>query len=292
MSQIRDAWRRAEQRRPAHKGKASEVDATPTTASTEKILRDSQEDVSPNYDITETALSQCTATDWEPDPRRMLFFSSEEQAPCQENFRTLRSRLYLLRENTPLSRILVTSSLPKEGKSFVAANLALVMSRQRGCRTLLIDADLRSSSLHSALGTFDAPGLSEYLLGETEEFRIIQKGKVENLFFIPSGRPVSEQSEVIANGRLKLLLDRIGSLFEWVIVDSPAVIPVSDAVVMAGVCDGVLIVVRSNSTPFDIVRKARERFREEHLLGVVLNGIPPELHVENYYLPSMQRRRD
>ena len=219
-------------------------------ARAEKIVTDSQDAVStPNCETGEAALSQCTAADWTPDPRTMLFFSSEEQTAGQENFRTLRSRLYLLRENAPLNRILVTSSLPKEGKSFVSANLAQVLALQQGCRTLLIDADLRTASLHSTLGTSEAPGLSEYLLGETEEFGIIQKGTIENLFFIPSGRPVSGQSEVVANGRLKLLLDRISSLFEWIIIDSPAVIPVSDAVVMASLCDGVLIVVRSNSTP-------------------------------------------
>ena len=293
MGHIRDVWRGGEQRKVTRKGNSAGAEAVPGIATTEKVRTDSRDVVSStNDDTDETALSQCTTTDWEPNPRTMLFFSSEEQAPGRENFRTLRSRLYQSRENAPLKRILVTSSLPKEGKSFVSANLAQVMALQQGCRTLLIDADLRTASLHSALGTSEAPGLSEYLLGETEEFGIIQKGTMENLFFIPSGRPVSGQSEVVANGRLKLLLDRVGPLFEWIIVDSPAVIPVSDAVVIASFCDGVLMVVRSNSTPFDIVRKARERFREEHLLGVVLNGIPPELHVENSYLLTMPRQRD
>jgi len=106
---------------------------------------------------------------------------------------------------------------------------------------------------------------------------------MENLFFIPSGRPVSGQSEIVSNGGLKGLLDRLAPLFDWTIVDSPAALPVSDAGLIASVCDGVLMVVRSDSTPFDVVRKARARFREECLLGVVLNGIPGEPHLEVQY---------
>jgi Mrp family chromosome partitioning ATPase len=96
---------------------------------------------------------------------------------------------------------------------------------------------------------------------------------MENLFFIPSGRTVSNPAELVANGRLKFLLNRIEPLFDWIIIDSPPAVPVSDASLLANYCDGVLMVVRSNATPFDIARKARQEFREKHLVGVVLNGI-------------------
>jgi capsular exopolysaccharide synthesis family protein len=197
-----------------------------------------------------------------------------------EEFRTLRSRLYQLREKQPLRKLLITSSVHKEGRSFIAANLAQVMTRQPGCRALLIDADLRNPYLHSALGTFQSPGLAEYLLGEAEESGIIQRGQMENLFFIPSGRPVSGQTEMLSNGRIKVLLDRLEPLFDWIVIDSPAAMPVSDSGVIAGFCDGVLMVVRSNATPFDLVRKTLQKFQVERLAGVVLNGIPVEPHPE------------
>jgi len=80
----------------------------------------------------------------------------------------------------------------------------------------------------------------------------------------------------VANGRLKFLLNRVEPLFDWIIIDSPPAVPVSDASLLANFCDGVLIVVRSNTTPFDIARKARQEFEDKHLVGVVLNGIEPD----------------
>jgi protein-tyrosine kinase len=202
----------------------------------------------------------------------MLFYNSE-QGPGTEQFRTLRSRLYQMREKQPLKKVLVTSSLPKEGKSFVAANLAQALVWQHGRRVLLIDGDLRASRLHLALGSALTPGLSEYLLGEADEFAIMQRGAMENLFLIPAGRSTSKPAELIANGRLKFLLSRVEPLFDWIIVDSPPAVPVSDAGLMANHCDGVLMIVRSNATPFDMARKARAEFDDKLLLGVVLNGI-------------------
>jgi protein-tyrosine kinase len=166
----------------------------------------------------------------------------------------------------------VTSALPKEGKSFTAANLAQVIVKQHGRRVLLIDADLRGPRLHIMLGTTSSPGLSDYLQGSSDEFSIMQRGPMENLFLIPSGQQISDPSELVANGRLKLLMQRVESLFDWIIVDSPPAVPVSDASVLAKACDGVLMVVRSNSTPVDMARRAREEFSEQMLVGFVLNG--------------------
>jgi capsular exopolysaccharide synthesis family protein len=213
----------------------------------------------------------------------MLFFNAEEQGYGTEEFRTLRSRLYQMREKMALKKVLVTSALPKEGKSFVAANLAQVMVRQHGRRALLIDADLRGARLHHALGTSATPGLSEYLLGENDEFGVMQRGAMENLFFIPSGRSVSSPAELVANGRLKILLNRVEPLFDWIIIDSPPAVPVSDAGLLANYCDGVVMVVRSNATPSDIARKARQEFKDKHLIGVVLNGIEAGSQPYNQY---------
>jgi len=203
---------------------------------------------------------------------KTMLFLKDEQGPGTEEFRTLRSRLYQMREKQPLKKILVTSSLPKEGKSFVAANLAQALAWQQGRRVLLIDGDLRASRLHLALGSASTPGLSEYLQGEVDEFRIMQRGVMENFFFIPAGRSNAHPGELIANGRLKVLLNRVEGLFDWVIVDSPPAVPVSDAGLIANSCDGVLMVVRSCETPSDLALKARAEFDDRLLLGVVLNG--------------------
>jgi capsular exopolysaccharide synthesis family protein len=291
VSRIHEALKRAEEDRAAAQGahaessQAEEVSATPPAAGGRAIIAAvSSDSSSPSNQFSyETLLARCAPSDWSPDLKTMLFYNSE-QGPGTEEFRTLRSRLYQMREKQPLKKVLVTSSLPKEGKSFVAANLAQAMVRQQGRRVLLIDADLRASRLHLALGTALTPGLSEYLMGEADEFGIMQRSAMENLFFIPAGGSTSNPAELVANGRLKILLGRVESLFDWIVIDSPPAIPVSDAGLMANHCDGVLMVVRSNATPSDLARKARAEFDDKLLLGVVLNGVKggPSAYSEYY----------
>jgi protein-tyrosine kinase len=231
----------------------------------------------------ESSLMRCRQSHWTPDPKTMLFFSGEEHAAGMEEFRTLRSRLYQVREKQTLSKLLITSALPKEGKTFTAANLAQVIVRQQGRRVLLIDADLRNPQLHNTLGAESGPGLCEYLRGESDEFSVIQRGPMENLFLIPAGSNSGNPAELLANGRLKFLLSRLETMFDWIIIDSAPAVPVADAALLAHFCDGVLLVVRSNSTPIDAARKARKEFAERNVVGVVLNGITPELSPYSQY---------
>src|SRR5712692_2169512 len=213
---------------------------------------------------------------WKLDPDAIVFCNKQSFSPCAEHFRTLRSRLYRLRGTQPIRTLLVTSTVAGEGKTFVALNLAHAIVHQHERRALLIDADLRASSLHLPLGAPSAPGLSDYLRGRADEYSITQTDALDNLFFIPAGRPVSNPAELLANLRLKSLLDRLGSLFDWIIVDAPPVLPVADAGVLAGMCDGVIFVVRAASTPFDLAQTAYQEFQGKNLMGVVLNRVEEE----------------
>ena len=288
MSRIHDALKRAEQERATSTGTHVE----PTFDQPE--LRDELRENLPPAEATvmstmtsgfnyESLLARCPQAAWSPDERTMLFFQENENRVGAEEFRTLRSRLYQIREKMPLKRLMVTSALPKEGKSFVAANLAQVMVRQHGRRALVIDCDLRNPGMHRHLGAAQSPGLADYLLGECDEFAALQRGPMENLFFMPAGRTVPSAPELLSNGRLKLFLQRVEPLFDWIIIDTSPVIPVSDATLVAGFCDGVLMVVRSNSTPSDLARRAREEFPDKLLLGVVLNGAPGKHGDSKYY---------
>ena len=290
MSRIHDALKRAEQERASSTGTYVEPvfnqpEAQPESIPSPPTPQRSGTATMPtiasglNY---ESLLARCPQTEWSPDPRTMLFFQGDDSRVGAEEFRTLRNRLYQIREKMPLKRLLVTSALPKEGKSFVAANLAQVMVRQHGRRALVIDADLRNPGMHRHLGAAQSPGLAEYLLGECDEFAALQRGPMENLFFMPAGRAVPSAPELLANGRLKLFLQRVEPLFDWIIMDTSPVIPVSDATLVAGCCDGILMVVRSNATPADLARRAREEFPDKLLLGVVLNGASAE-HVRSKY---------
>ena len=273
MSRIHEALKRAEQERGGQVG----LDQIAETSMPPAMAGRMTTGVAADAPMTFEALQARTARlPWNPDTKTMLFFGGADQAVGKEEMRTLRSRLYQLRERKPLKKILITSALPKEGKTFLAANLAQVLVQQRGRRALLIDCDLRAARLHQSLGTSVQPGLSDYLLGEKDEISVIQQGPMENLFLIPGGQPVSNAAELVANGRLKTLMGRMESMFDWIIVDSPPAALVSDASLLANYCDGVLMVVRSNATPAEAARRARLEFAPEQLLGVVLNGIEPK----------------
>jgi protein-tyrosine kinase len=216
---------------------------------------------------------RCAKPVWDLDPESIVFCSEQSFSLCAEQFRTLRSRLYRMRQERPIRTLLVTSAVPNEGKTFVTLNLGEAIGRQHERRALIIDADLRASRLHVPLGAPSSPGLADFLRGEADEYSIIQTDAQNNLFFIPAGRPVSNPAELLSNMQLKGLLDRLGPLFDWVILDAPPVLPVSDAGVLAGLCDGVLFVIRAGSTAFDLAQLACQEFRGMKLVGVVLNRV-------------------
>jgi len=304
MSRIHEALKRAEQERAASQG--TRTDSSPVmdlpvqepdpvaadgarpampASSVNAVAAPSSGHGMPSFSspfTLDTLLARCTQCEWKPDAKTMLFFNQEENALGAEQFRTLRSRLYQMREKTSLKRILVTSALPQEGKSFVSANLAQVLVRQHGRRVLLIDGDLRVARLHSALGTTSSPGLADYLLGESDEFSVMQRGSMDNLFFIPCGRTVAHPAELIANGRMKTLMQRVETLFDWIIVDSPPLLPLADTTVWARLTDGTMLVTRQGKTEKGPLQRGLEMIKKSDLLGVVLNGCTDPEH-DNYY---------
>jgi capsular exopolysaccharide synthesis family protein len=180
--------------------------------------------------------------------------------------------------------VLVASAVPGEGKTFISANLSQVLARQHGRRILLIDCDLRKPGLHELLGASTDPGLTEYLGGKVDETAILQRSPNSNLYFISGGSPTANPAELLSNGRLKSLLDRVVPLFEWVVLDSPPVVPVADASQVATLCDGVLLVVLSGSTSFELTQRAVREFRHApQILGVVLNKVESGQTYSSYY---------
>ena len=291
MSRIHEALKKAEQERAMSQatGTAESLTTTieaPPEAAAVMASASTMAGAAPAIGFSlESVLTRSRETQWTPDPKTMLFFGSNENISGTEEFRTLRSRLYQLREQKPLSKLLITSALPKEGKSFTAANLAQVIVRQHGRRVLLIDADLRNPQLHNLLGADPGPGLSEYLRGESDEYSVLQRGPMPNLLLLPAGRVGTNAAELLASGRMKSLLNRMEPMFDWIIIDSPPAVPVSDAAILAKDCDGVLLIVRSNSTPTDAARRARNEFAGRNLVGVVLNGITADQspYMQYYY---------
>lgn len=231
----------------------------------------------------EELIKRCSHPKWTLDARNSVFVGADSDRVGAERFRTLRSRLYQIAGTQDLKKLLITSSIPAEGKTFVAANLAQSIVRQPDRRVLLIDADLRASRLHQTLGAPSGPGLSDYLRGEADEFAIIQNGLEGNLCFIPGGQQVANPSELLLRDKMKDLLNKMSTIFDWVILDSPPALPVHDASMLADQCDGVLFVVRAGSTDSEIAQRVSGEFRNKNLLGVVLNRVDSADSYNNYY---------
>jgi capsular exopolysaccharide synthesis family protein len=217
--------------------------------------------------------ARCIQTKWKPSAELELSRRGENGKIGAEGFRTLRSRLYQISDVRPPRRVLITSSLPAEGKTFVATNLVLSIVRQPERRVLLIDADLRAGGAHTIFGVPNSRGLSDYLRGDSDELGVIQNNSGSNLCFISSGSSVSNPSELLLNGRLKTLLSRVSGAFDWVILDSPPILAVHDPSSLADLCDGVLLVVRAGATSHDSAKKSCSEFRNKNLLGIVLNHV-------------------
>lgn len=239
----------------------------------------------------EEFVKQCSRPEWNNEESLASVCSTEVQDQIgAEKFRTLRSRLYQIAAVQPIRKILVTSSLPAEGKTFVAANLAQSIVRQPDRRVLLIDGDLRASRLHMLLGAPNQVGLTDYLRGEVPISKIMQVGPQGNLCLIPRGKEVSNPSELLHSERMKHLLDTVAHMFDWVILDSPPSLAVHDASILADMCDGVLFVVRAGATDFELAEKASAEFREKNILGVVLNRAEEEEAYGSYYYGYAAKR--
>ena len=291
MSRIHDALKKAEQERNGTRSPGAVDVASPplvTTGPDAPALVETPGAASRTGRVAEavtleTLQSRVAVANWKPDPKKIIAYHAADSGLGTEEFRSLRSRLYQSRDSGPLRTVLVTSALPQEGKTFVAANLAHAIVRQRERRALLIDGDLRWSRLHTMLGTNLSPGLTEYLRGEADELSIIQRGPLDNLYFIPGGRSASNAAELIANGRFKTLMEHLTPLFDWIIVDSPPAIAMTDASLLAEFCDGVLVVAAAGKTPFDLAQKVRENFKKFRLLGVALNRVETGSTQSHYY---------
>lgn len=226
---------------------------------------------------------RCTHVKWKAESNSSIYAAHANNSVGAEKFRTLRSRLYQIASVQPLKRILITSSTPAEGKTFVAANLAESFIRQENRRVLMIDSDLRASRLHLHLGAPDTPGLSDYLRGDADEYQVTQVEQDGNLCLIPGGNEVPNPSELLHSDRMRQLLDRMSQIFDWIILDSPPALAVHDASILADMCDGVLFVVRAGATDFELAAKASSEFREKNLLGVVLNRVDKGDSYGGYY---------
>lgn len=208
--------------------------------------------------------------------------SLQPRTAVAEQFRRLRSRLLEYRAQRSLQTVLMSSAQPQEGKSFVAANLAVGLNQHRGTRVLLIDGDMRRYSLQRYLGSTFKPGLADYLAGTHAPEEVMQRADAEtlqefpglsHLSFIPGGGLREHVSDLSEDSHFGELIRYAKPLFDWIVIDSSPVTLVSDAVNLARHCDGVLLVVRSGVTKYPDAQRAQAELQASNLIGAVLNAV-------------------
>jgi receptor protein-tyrosine kinase len=172
-----------------------------------------------------------------------------------------------------LKKILITSPLPGEGKSTVAMNLATTLA-ERGKRTvILVEADLHHSPITKDLGLSARPGLAECLAEGCNPLDLVRHLTPLDWYLLPAGKPRSNATELLQGQILPVLVDRLAAHFDWMVVDSPPAIPLSDVLSLKNHTDGSLLVVRAGRTSQDAVEEAITLLGKQHVLGIILNGI-------------------
>ena len=204
----------------------------------------------------------------------------------QEALRSIRTRIFL----SPLAAarsIAVTSSIAGEGKTIVASNLAASMARG-GRRVLLVDADFRRPQLHRTFNTPRSPGLSEVLKGEVKVGAATVESPMPGLFILPAGVSVASPTDLLDNERLRILIQECSQLFDVVVLDSPPVMAVADAAIIANAASSVLFIVGSGTTTRAVARVAIERLTavQAQVVGVVLNKAKDDFGSSPYHFTT------
>lgn len=213
---------------------------------------------------------------------RHLITKLSPKSPISEQFRTIRTNLQFASVDETLKSILVTSSGPTEGKSSLIANLAVVYAQQ-GKRVLLVDADMRKPTVHYTFRLDNLTGLSNFLVGEASLMEATSDTDFENLDVISCGPIPPNPSELLGSKRMERFIQEAGMSYDVILFDTPPVLAVTDAQILANLCDGSLLAVRSKQTEYEPAKKSIEVLQSAtaKMLGTILND--REKKEANYY---------
>jgi capsular exopolysaccharide synthesis family protein len=244
----------------------------PDTVSVATRVFEAQEcppDVEP---IPPFSIEDFPSVDVTADASKRLVFLTEPESLAAEKFRFLGVRIRQLQQTRPIKKVLVTSTIAQEGKSTVSANLAGVLARRKRHKVLLLEGDLRRPVLACQFGIGRREGVAEWLCSDTERPTNIYHLNTSDFWLMPAGHPPSNPMELLQSGRLSTLMTQLEPLFDWIIIDSPPLLPLADTTVWQRVSDGALLVVREGRTEKSPLQRGLEILKKSDLIGVVLNA--------------------
>lgn len=217
-----------------------------------------------------------------PLPNSKLLSLTDTESLAAEKFRFFGVRLRQLQQIRAFKKVLITSSIPEEGKSMICANLAVILARKKRQKVLLLEGDLRRPVLPARLGLGKVEGLSEWLQGDSQSIPNIYHLEGLNLWLLPAGHAPENPLEMMQSGRLQGLMEQLGGWFDWILIDSPPVLPLADTSVWMRLADGIILVAREGVTEKRELKRGLEVLEPSKLLGVVLNSSTETDH-SNYY---------
>ncbi len=220
-----------------------------------------------------------------PSPESKLVNLTQRESAAAEAFSLLAVRLNDFKQGRPMKRVLVTSSIPQEGKSLVAANLACALSKSDSSRVLLVEGDLRRPSLSALFEVPAGNGITEFLEDKCalEESIFFLRGA--GVWLLPAGRPSANPQELMKSERLASLVVQISAWFDWVVIDSPPMLPLADTSIWMRVADGILLTARKGKTEKKALKSCIEALDPEKLIGAILNSAKAAEHSDYYYQP-------
>jgi capsular exopolysaccharide synthesis family protein len=205
-----------------------------------------------------------------------------------EAYKSLRTNIQFFSMDKNIRTIAVTSACPGEGKTTVALNLAITLA-QSGYKTIMLDCDQRKSSTYKKFGVEHGPGLSNYLMGESKICEVIYQVEIdsmlrENLYILPAGAKSTNPSELMGSQKMKDFIGVLKNDFEYIIIDTPSLLKVTDARILSQYADGCLLVISSGENNRELIIKAKELLDKVNvrILGAVLNNIKLSRKERNY----------
>jgi capsular exopolysaccharide synthesis family protein len=216
-----------------------------------------------------------------PTANSRLVALTDKESLGAEKFRFLGVRLRQLQQERSLKKLLITSTISEEGKSTVTANLAATLARRKQQKVLLLEGDLRRPTQAQLFGGTRPAGLSEWLQSGTRTVSNIYHLDGPGFWLMPAGQPPENPLELMQSGKLAELLDQLVTCFDWVVIDSPPVLPLADTSVWSRFADGILLVVRSGRTERQALQRGLGAIDQSRLLGLVVNNYVG--HDENDY---------
>ena len=189
-----------------------------------------------------------------------------------ELFKGLRAKIEYKIDMVELRVLAVTSAVAGEGKTLTAINLAASMASTGRKKVLLMDLDLRKSGIAVELGIAPYPGLGEFLLGSVPMEKIVRNSSVPELYVVPGGRPIPSPADTLAGEKFRSFLRELRGQFDLVVLDTPPILPVPDALTISEQVDAFILLFRLSHTPHQLFRQAVDELGERKIMGVVLNG--------------------